>query len=465
MSARHNAATQAVTGRTKRLISVGRSCPPWCPSQLSAFSSFAEQVFFREPGGTRQILGLGIAYLLESRSSARFADIEKGCLHLFADALIEGPGRGPQLVGGFAFTPQYLSDHIWQDFLPACFILPHFQLEKEGDACFLRINVWAESGEDAIPIQNACIQALDLFTASYSLEHGGGGESTETSVTMHRDIEISEPVTQADWVESVEKALALIQARKVHKVVLSRIREIRCLQGFSLTAALQTLLARYADCFTFLFRPGRETAFLGASPELLCKVEKGHLELAALAGTAPRLPEADQDQQAKQALWASAKNRREHQFVVRSIVDLAAQAEGLSIAVPAAPQILTLSNVHHLHTPLSCLERTAKSAMAWAAILHPTPALGGEPRHQALHWIDTLECQPRGWYGAPFGVVDSRSNGTFTVAIRSAAVSGPRAWLFAGAGIVEGSQPHAEWRETVWKFQPMQEALTSVHAG
>ena len=460
MSSSQNTATEAVTGRTRRLVSVGRPCPPWFPSQLSSFSSFEGQVFFSEPSGSRQILGLGIAHLLESRSSARFTDIERGCLRLFADALIEGPGRGPQLVGGFAFTPQYLSDHVWQDFLPACFILPHFQLEKEGDSSFLRINVWAESGEDAAQVQEACIQALDLFTESYPLDHMGHCEGAGTSAKVDQDSLVSEPVTRSDWVESVNKALALIRARTVNKVVLSRIREVRCPQGFSMTSALQTLLARYADCFTFLFRPGKDTAFLGASPELLCRVENGHLELAALAGTAPRHTEEDRDLQEKLALLDSVKNQREHQFVVRSIVDLV-QAEGLSVEVPVEPQILTLSNVHHLHTPLSCDGVTDKSAMVWASILHPTPALGGEPRNQALHWIDSLECRPRGWYGAPFGVVDSQSNGTFTVAIRSAAVSGPRAWLFAGAGIVDGSQPHAEWLETAWKFQPMQEALTS----
>ncbi len=409
------------------------------------------------------MLGLGMAHLLESRSVARFTDIERGCLRLFADALVVGPGRGPQLVGGFAFTPQYLSDRVWQDFLPACFILPHFQLEKEGDAYFLRINVWAESGEDAAQVQAACTQALDLFIESCPLgpveTHAAAGISAKGAP----DVVVSEPVTRSDWVESVDKALALIGAGQVHKVVLARIREVRCPQGFSMTAALQTLLARHADCFTFLFRPGKETAFLGASPELLCRVENGHLELAALAGTAPRHTDADRDLQERLALLRSVKNQREHQFVVRSIVDLV-QAEGLSVTVPVKPQILALSNVHHLYTPLSCDGVTDKSAMVWASMLHPTPALGGEPRKQALHWIDSLECQPRGWYGAPFGVVDSQSNGTFTVAIRSAAVSGPKAWLFAGAGIVDGSQPHAEWLETAWKFQPMQEALTSACA-
>ncbi len=460
MPSRRSRTTAAVTGGTRRLVSVGRPCPAWSARQLGSFANFEGQVFFSEPGGSRQVLGLGIAHRLESRSAARFADIERDCLHLFAQALIEGPGRGPQLVGGFAFTPQYLSDLVWQDFLPACFILPHFQLEREGTSSFLRINVWAEPDEDACQVKADCTQALDLFSETYRLDHAAGYAQPMVPAVVAQRFEVSEPVTQADWEESVQKALDLIEAEQLRKVVLSRIREIRCQQGFGMSTALLALLAKYTDCFVFLFKIGKETAFLGASPELLCRVENGNLELAALAGTAPRLSEKSQDWQQRQALLHSAKNQREHQFVVNSIVNLV-HAEGGSVRVPTGPQILSLHNVHHLHTPLLCQDKTDKSALAWASLLHPTPALGGEPRAKALHWIDALECQTRGWYGAPFGIVDSRSNGIFTVAIRSAAVSGSKAWLFAGAGIVEGSQPHAEWRETAWKFLPMQEALTA----
>ena len=460
MPSSQSAADQAGTNSRKKLVSLGRPCPPWSPHKLHKFSGFEGQVYFREPGGLRQILGLGVTELLESRSKERFEDIERGSRNLFENSLIEGPGRGPQLVGGFAFTPDYLSDRLWQDFLPACFILPHFQLERDGDFHFLRINIWAESGQELRRVKEDCKQALNLFLDTYFMN--GGKDPTERTLLAvpRRNIAISEPVTRLDWNESVREALALIGASRLKKIVLSRIQEIRCQEGFDISTALQSLLNRYPGCFTFLFKHGKENAFLGASPELLCRIESGNLELAALAGTIPRLEGEIPDRQNRQAFLKSSKERREHQYVVDSIVKLV-HSEGGALQVPSEPKILSLKNVHHLHTPLYADGRTKKSALAWASLLHPTPALGGEPRGEALRWIDTLESQPRGWYGAPFGVVDSRSNGTFTVAIRSAAVLGSRAWLFAGAGIVEGSDPHDEWIETTWKFQPMFEALAT----
>ncbi len=452
-------ATPAKGVRKERLVSVGRPCSAWSPGRLLSSPGFETHVFFSEPEGNRQILGLGISHLLEGHYSTRFEDIAKGSMIIFADATIEGPGRGPQLVGGFAFTPDYLSDRVWQSFLPACFILPHFQLEREGNTNILRINVWAEYDEDAHQVQVACGKALDLFAETYLSVQG------QEPLLRHRPdgecgkYEVTEPVTESDWTETVQKALALIELQQVKKIVLSRIRELKCQQGFNIPLALQALLCSYADCFTFLFRLGKGTAFLGASPELLCRTEKGSLELAALAGTAPRLEKKGQDQQKKLDLLNSTKNQREHQFVVDSIVELV-RSQGGTVRVPLGPQVLSLSNVHHLYTPLYVTDLPFENALKWASLLHPTPALGGEPRDVALQWIDSLESQPRGWYGAPFGVIDSKFEGTFTVAIRSAVVSDSRAWLFAGAGIVEGSRPCIEWSETAWKFQPMQEALT-----
>ena len=121
--------------------------------------------------------------------------------------------------------------------------------------------------------------------------------------------------------------------------------------------------------------------------------------------------------------------------------------------------VRSLSNVHHLCTLLKAKCHKKRSALNWASLLHPTAALGGEPRDAALAIIEELEFAPRGWYGAPFGIVDSKLNGTFTTAIRSGVIHGARAWIFAGAGIVDGSEPSLEWLETGWKFQPLQEAL------
>ncbi len=124
-----------------------------------------------------------------------------------------------------------------------------------------------------------------------------------------------------------------------------------------------------------------------------------------------------------------------------------------------APGILTLSNVHHLCTPVRARLREVSGVLPVIAKLHPTPALGGQPRDAALDFIRQAEPVPRGWYAAPMGWIDSKLDGTFGVGIRSAVSQDKRVWLYAGVGIVAASQPQREWDETALKFRPMLDAL------
>jgi len=121
--------------------------------------------------------------------------------------------------------------------------------------------------------------------------------------------------------------------------------------------------------------------------------------------------------------------------------------------------LLKLTNIQHLHTPVSAIMRKAEGVLSVAAILHPTPALGGEPTDIATRFIVDHEPVPRGWYAAPVGWVDAKGDGQFAVAIRSAVAQEKRVWLYAGAGIVAGSDPQSEWDETALKFRPMLHAL------
>ena len=121
--------------------------------------------------------------------------------------------------------------------------------------------------------------------------------------------------------------------------------------------------------------------------------------------------------------------------------------------------VLRLSNIQHLHTPITGQLREPAGVLPVVAALHPTPALGGEPREEALQMIDACEPVTRGWYAAPVGWIDHNLDGAFAVAIRSAVVQEKRAWLYAGAGIVADSVPANEWHETGLKFRPLLGAL------
>jgi len=194
--------------------------------------------------------------------------------------------------------------------------------------------------------------------------------------------------------------------------------------------------------------------FVGASPELLVRRVGTVVESRPVAGTTV----ADSDA-ALLALAASVKDTREHRFVVDGIVDvLAPRCDELH--ADAVPDVAVFGPVAHLATPIrGRLAAPAPTALELAQLLHPTPAVGGTPRRAALDAIRALGGFDRGRYAGPVGWVDARGDGEWAIALRGAELDGARARLVAGAGIVAGSDPDAEWAETQAKLEPMLRAL------
>lgn len=178
----------------------------------------------------------------------------------------------------------------------------------------------------------------------------------------------------------------------------------------------------------------------------------------ALAGSIGRGSSPEEDAALRRELLESAKERHEHRLVVEAI---RRRLDGWSAkkSIPRRPQILALSNIQHLYTPIRARLRRAEGVLPLAAHLHPTPALGGTPRARALAFIRAEEPVTRGWYAGPVGWIGPDLDGVFAVAIRSAVIQNERAWLYAGGGIVADSQPEKEWQETALKFRPMLRAL------
>jgi isochorismate synthase len=157
-------------------------------------------------------------------------------------------------------------------------------------------------------------------------------------------------------------------------------------------------------------------------------------------------------------LLASAKDRHEHEVVVRTVVEaLGPLCDQLDVG--ATPSLLKLGNVQHLYTPVTGHLCSACTLLNVVERLHPTPAVGGRPREAALALIREREGFDRGWYGGPVGWIDQRGEGEFAVAIRSALLHGTQATLFAGCGIVADSDPEREYAEAALKLKPMLSAL------
>jgi len=206
----------------------------------------------------------------------------------------------------------------------------------------------------------------------------------------------------------------------------------------------------FPSCFNFCVGTP-ESAFIGASPELLVSSEGRTVAAVGLAGSSRRSSDPAVDDHLGQRLLASAKDRAEHDFVVRRIVDSLGR---MSIWVEAArePEVVKVANIQHLATPVVAQLAEPKTAIELAGKLHPTPAVGGEPWAEARRVIDEVEGLDRGWYAGPVGWMDGSGDGVFCVALRSALLEGRKARLYAGVGVVADSDPEAELAETEIKL-------------
>jgi isochorismate synthase len=256
------------------------------------------------------------------------------------------------------------------------------------------------------------------------------------------------------WRAGVVAALDAIAAGRLDKVVLAREAAVEAAWPFP-RAELLRRLERRPGGSTFLYADG---GFVGASPELLVRRRGRVATSRPMAGTVPQGAGAGAEADGLARLTGSPKEAVEHRLVVDAVAEgLAKVADRVEVGHPA---VVRLATVAHLATEITAdLTEPLPTALELAGLLHPTPAVGGSPRDAALAAIAALEPFDRGRYAGPVGWVDRAGDGEWAVALRCATLTGPRAHLIAGAGIVPGSDPDAEWAETEHKLRAMLEVL------
>jgi isochorismate synthase len=394
------------------------------------------------------LAGYGATTRVEARGTDRFVHLREEARRQFL-AMVERAEPGviaPRLrfFGGAAFHAE-LVDPLWTGFGDASFVLPRWLYGVRNGEAFLRFAFRREE-----------LAAPELLLAEIDrLESGVSSDCAHASSGSSRP-----PTADEDpsWRPLVESALSAINSGAFHKLVVARRSSVT--RSISVSRSLRRLRRENSESTTFAFVRGA-SAFFGASPERLIFLDGNRFLTEALAGTIAR---SSDDSTAKKTLLASDKDRREHRVVVDGIAAaLAPFSNGLDIA--SAPAIRTLGRVHHLATPITGQVDRTTHVLDLVAALHPTPAVSGLPQRAASEWIRDHESFERGWYAAPVGWFDDRGDGTFAVAIRSALVVENRAWVFAGAGIVNGSEPDAEFRETQLKQKTILAALSEGHAG
>jgi isochorismate synthase len=267
------------------------------------------------------------------------------------------------------------------------------------------------------------------------------------------------PIPSPDaYVAAVAAAVERIRSTDLRKVVLARTMEVDAGRTLDPRLLVHRLRAVDPEAYTFA-APTNDGVIVGASPELLVSRFASEVRSNPLAGSAPRAGDPDEDRANAEALAASAKEREEHGIVVEAVAEiLGPLCERLRW--DPEPVLRETPNVWHLSTRFQgVLRDPPPSALELVAELHPTPAVAGAPRAEALEVIHRLEPFDRGRYAGPVGWVDANGDGEWAIALRCAELLGDRAVLTAGAGIVADSDPARELDETERKFRAFLDSL------
>ena len=261
-------------------------------------------------------------------------------------------------------------------------------------------------------------------------------------------------IDELRWLDEVASAIRAIEHGTLSKVVLARDEVVWSRTPFSERTIAMRLARVFPQCYTFVC-----DGLVGATPELLVRKRGRSVESLVLAGSARRGSDPQDDATQAESLLTSPKERSEHSLAVASVADVLRELSS-DLSVEPEPSILRLANVQHLATTVKArLANEEMSVLEVVDRLHPTAAVGGVPRDTALARIRGVEAGLRGRYAGPVGWVDEQGDGDWGIALRCALLSGTRAQLFAGAGLVAGSLPEVELEETRLKLRAMEGVL------
>jgi salicylate biosynthesis isochorismate synthase/menaquinone-specific isochorismate synthase len=400
------------------------------------------------------IAALGIVTRLQASGVDRFARVAAAWRELTAGAVADAPdgppGAGLVALGGFAFAPDGGHAPHWAGFAAADLVVPEVALARRGDD--VRLTLAALAAPDDVPEELA--SRLAARAASLRLEPLPLLDPAP--VGRFRVDSVAPP---EHYEGAVARAVERIRAGALEKIVLAREVTVHAPSAHDAAAVFGVLRAGFASCYVFCAGRG-DAAFVAASPELLIRRDGHRAQTVALAGSTRRSADPAVDDHLGEQLLRSDKDREEQAIVVRRIAR-ALRPYAVWVAAPDEPTLVKVANIQHLATPIRAQLTNPLSAVELAGLLHPTPAVGGEPHAAAAPLIPALEGIDRGWYAGAVGWTDANDDGEFCVALRCALLRGAEARLYAGVGVVRDSDPAAELNETEIKLG----ALLPILAG
>ena len=378
------------------------------------------------------LVGWGEAVRVSTTGPDRFVTAERAWTELVARSVVRDevrlPGTGPVAFGSFAFSPDSPAGGV--------LVVPEVVIGHKAGTWWLTT---IGAGGVLPPIQQ-------VAAATPPVTDGG----TVTFSDGQR--------SSSDWEKVVAEGIARIGAGDVEKVVLARDIHARSTVAIDPRRLLTRLAERYPGCWTF-----NVDGLLGATPEMLVKLERGLVTSRVLAGTIRRSQDDAHDLALAASLARSSKDLEEHEYAVRSVAEALAPYCATT-NVPESPFVLHLANVMHLATDVTGVLADGGTSLQLAEALHPSAAVCGTPTEAAAELIAEVEGMDRDRYAGPVGWMDAHGDGEWGIALRCARLDPDddhSLRLFAGCGIVAGSDPAAELAESNAKLLPIREALGS----
>jgi len=446
---------QAIAKACPQIISISQEIEPIDPlAVLQAIAKTAQlQFYFENRSKNEAVAAIDSAICINLEGTNRFHQAQsfiQACLKkIISHGHLNRPFAGPHFFCNFSFFDNKLT--VDAPFPSATIFLPRWQVSLRKSSCVLVANIEINSQV------NLEVLLESLSTQLKRISWSGCRLSNMSDNTQNKIIK-QDTKSETRFKSSVLSALESIQANQFSKIVIADAVDVVSPQPFNLVNSLDNLRSRHPDCYVFSTSNGKGQNFIGASPERLISIHNRQLVTDALAGSAPRGKTVAEDTELADRLLSSEKERREHRFVRDFIVERLSQLDLMPQLLPT-PQLRQLSNIQHLWTPIQAQVPVDVHPLDIVAQLHPTPAVAGVPRDIVLRHIRRYEHFDRCLYAAPLGWVDYQGNSEFLVGIRSALIEGSQARLYAGVGIVAGSDPAKELVEIQLKLQALLRAL------
>ncbi len=411
--------------------------------------------YWTHPEREHALIGLGSALEIEARGESRFRTLREWATRhkvTWRHLDVEHSGTPPRLFCTYAFEADDPMNGRWRGVPNSLLCLPELMLERQGHRYRMTLSARTQGGS-ARTIETRWRALMDRLVTALAQGPSRAGRRTPLIRTLQQP-------SAEEWLDLVRRSIGEIRKGRLEKVVPARCIEVEAARRLDPSRLMAVLDCLYPTARLFGMGRGGKNV-VAATPERQIRLCGDEATCDAIGGTVRRAAGEDEDRALGKRLLHSPKMRQEHAFVVDGIGHRLAQC-AMDIRIPPAPRLLPLRNLQHLWTEIHARVPSGTHILDLAERLHPTPAVNGTPAQAALEWLRKEEPLQRGWFSGAGGWIDAEGNGELAVLLRCALLEGKSALLYAGAGVVDGSDPEDELAETELKFTTLLEALENA---